>query len=330
MSQPATARLAGIDALRGIAALLVTGLHARAVFGGAFWFGKGYLAVDFFLILSGFLMVRTTEPRLAAGFAPVRFMRQRYRRMWGMVALGSAIGAPYLWLRSDGLAEFLPVFAANLALIPYPFQNLLFALNIPAWTVFFELVANAAHVAVLRRFATQILAALALVLLAATVWVGVTYGSLDVGPRPETFFAAVPRVFFAYILGMLIARCWQDGPPLPFPGWAALAIMPLAVLGSHATGWKDWTFDIAFVLIACPLAIFGGWRASGFGTLGKWSAAFAFPLFAIHLPILEGMRELGFGLWTAVATALAAAIIVTWWTTRQKPISPSTSAPSIT
>jgi peptidoglycan/LPS O-acetylase OafA/YrhL len=330
VSKSSTTRLGGIDALRGIAALLVLGLHARAVFGGAMWFGKGYLAVDFFLVLSGFLMVRTSEPRLAAGLAPLRFMVQRYRRMWGMVALGSAIGTPYLWLRSAGPTEFLPVFFANLALIPYPFQSLLFALNIPAWTVFFELVANAAHVTLLRHFATQLLAALVLALLAATIWVGIAYGSLDVGPRPSNFLAGFPRVFFAYTLGMLLARVWREEPPLPVPSWLALAILPAGVLGSHASGWTGWSFDLAFVLVACPLAIFGGWRASEFGTLGKWSAAFAFPLFAIHLPILEAMRELGVGLWPAVATALGAAIAVTWWTTRPKPISPSTSAPPIT
>ena len=46
-------RLAGLDALRGIAALLVMGLHANAVFHGLAPFSKGYLGVDFFLMLSG-------------------------------------------------------------------------------------------------------------------------------------------------------------------------------------------------------------------------------------------------------------------------------------
>ena len=107
-------RLAGLDALRGIAALLVLGLHARAVFGGAHWFSKGYLAVDFFLMLSGFLMVRSTEPRLSAGLAPLRFMVARYKRFWPMVALGSLIGVPYLWVRAAGAwDQFLPALIAN-------------------------------------------------------------------------------------------------------------------------------------------------------------------------------------------------------------------------
>ena len=36
------------------------------MFGGEFVFGRGYLGVDFFLMLSGYLMARVQEPRLAA------------------------------------------------------------------------------------------------------------------------------------------------------------------------------------------------------------------------------------------------------------------------
>ncbi len=153
MSAPA--RLAGIDALRGIAALLVVGLHTNAVFGGLGQFSKGYLGVDFFLVLSGYLMARITEPRIAAGLTAQRFIVARYKRFWGMVALGSLIGIPYLWIRAGGeWWPFLPALIANLALLPWPVANLLFAVNIPAWTIFAELVANGAHVSALRRLST--------------------------------------------------------------------------------------------------------------------------------------------------------------------------------
>lgn len=172
----AAPRLAGLDALRGIAALLVMGLHANAVFHGLEPFSKGYLGVDFFLMLSGFLMARITEPRLADGMAPQQFMVARYKRFWGMVALGSLIGLPYLWVRSG--AEwwpFLPALIANFALLPWPVANLLFALNIPAWTIFAELVANAAHVFALRRLPNTALAALTALLGGLTIWVAVAW-----------------------------------------------------------------------------------------------------------------------------------------------------------
>ena len=49
-------RLPGLEALRFVAALCILLVHTRAVFGGQPVFGRGYLAVEFFLMLSGFLM----------------------------------------------------------------------------------------------------------------------------------------------------------------------------------------------------------------------------------------------------------------------------------
>ena len=51
------------------------------------WFGiaiaaKGYLAVDLFFMLSGYVMARTYEPRMARGFSPAAFFLARYRRLW--------------------------------------------------------------------------------------------------------------------------------------------------------------------------------------------------------------------------------------------------------
>jgi hypothetical protein len=45
----------------------------------------------------------------------------RYKRFWGMVALGSLIGIPYLWIRAGGeWWPFLPALIANFALLPWP------------------------------------------------------------------------------------------------------------------------------------------------------------------------------------------------------------------
>ena len=315
MSAPA--RLHGLDALRGIAALLVVGLHAQAVFHHPHsWFSRGYLAVDFFLMLSGYLMARITEPRLAAGLGAGRFMRARYRRFWPMMALGMAIGIPFAWARAGDWQTFLPLFIANMALLPWPFDRVLFALNIPAWTIFFELLANGLHVVLLRRLGNRALSLVALALGAATIWVAMTWGSLDLGARPSNVWPAFPRVLFAYTLGILLWRWLGDRPVRPIPVWLALVAMPLAVVGSHALGWKTWQFDLAFVMLLCPAVILG---AQGLAreTRAVWlSAAVSFPLFALHLPILEAMRELGFAWQPALAAAFAAALGVTWWTNR--------------
>ncbi len=307
--------------MRGIAALCVVGLHAHAVFGGyPPYFAKGYLAVDFFLMLSGYLMARTSEPRLATGLSPLRFMAARYRRFWPMMALGSLIGVPYLWVRAGNAADFLPVLIANFLLLPWPLGRLLFALNIPAWTIFFELVANTAHVFALHRLTRRTITVLTLILLGVTIAAAMSFGSLDLGARPATFLAGFPRIFLAYLIGILLHR-WDIGLRGPAPlGWLALIIMPAAILGSWYAGISSWHFDLGFVLIVCPSAILGGLLLTRPSRLGWLSGAISFPLFAVHMPILEGMRELGFGVTSAVPAAFAGAIIILWWTNRPRRI----------
>jgi peptidoglycan/LPS O-acetylase OafA/YrhL len=316
MSAPA--RLAGLDALRGIAALLVVGLHTNAVFGGLALFSKGYLGVDFFLILSGYLMARITEPRIAAGLTPQRFIVARYKRFWGMVALGSLIGIPYLWIRAGGeWWPFLPALIANFALLPWPVANLLFALNIPAWTIFAELVANGAHVVALRRLSDRGIAALTLLLGGLTVWVAISWGNLDVGARPGHVWAAIPRVFFAYCLGIALWRWRKERALVPLPAPLVLLALPLAIVGSWWSGWQAWHFDIVFVALLCPLVISTATRLTRQTWLGWLSAAISFPLFATHLPILEAVRELGGGKELAVPLAFAVALAIVWWTNRR-------------
>ncbi|HVR91811.1 MAG TPA: acyltransferase family protein [Novosphingobium sp.] len=310
-------RLHGLDALRGIAALCVVGLHTGAVFGGFPYFAKGYLAVDFFLMLSGFMMARVTEPRLAAGLDPLRFMQGRYRRFWPIVALGSVIGIPYLWVRAGGAWDpFLPALIANFLLLPWPVANLLFALNIPVWTIFFELVANAVHVLALHRVRTRTIAVLALIALALTIYVAMRFGSLDVGARPATFLGGFPRIFLAYLIGILLWRTRGDTALSFIPGWLAMTALPAAILASWAVGWRHWSFDLAFVLAVCPLTILGALGLRRATRIGWLSAAMSFPLFAVHLPILEAARELGYGVRTAAPLAFALTALIVWWTNR--------------
>lgn len=303
--------------MRGIAALCVVGLHTNAVFGGFPWLSKGYLGVDFFLMLSGYLMTRITEPRLVAGLTAERFIVARYRRFWGMMALGSLIGVPYLWVRAGGAWDpFLPALIANLLLLPWPVANLLFALNIPAWTIFAELVANAVHVAALRLLPTPVLAGMVTVLFALTIWAASKHGSLDVGARPTNWLAAIPRVFFAYSLGMLLGRTWQHLPPIRLPAPLTLLAIPAVLIAAIWFDWRHWSFDIAFVTLLCPPVILAALQITVNNRAIWLSAAISFPLFAVHLPILEATRELGYGTGPALVIAALVTALIVWWTNR--------------
>lgn len=311
---PGQGRLPGIEALRFFAALCILLLHTRAVFGGQPVFGKGYLAVEFFLMLSGFLMAYAQETRITE---PVQFMVKRYRRLWPTMALGGLIGLPRLYLKSASGAQFAATALANFALLPAWWAPFIFALNIPAWTIFYELVANTLHVLIFRHLRTGLIWLGAAVLVPVMAWIGHHWGSFDVGARPETMLAGLPRILLAYLIGIALGRTWRNGPPVPIPSMLAIPAMP-AIL---AAGWwlgidRSWLFDLAFTIIACPLMIAGGMRLTRFhgaaGLLGRLS----FPLFAVQMPILEGAQMLGWGKWQAGLTALAGGIVAAFLTER--------------
>jgi peptidoglycan/LPS O-acetylase OafA/YrhL len=310
-------RLPGLEVLRLVAALCVLFLHTRAVFGGARWYGRGYLAVDFFLMLSGYLMARGLNGKNQPA---LRFMLRRYARLWPTMALGSVLGLPLLLIKTQGVALALGVALANLALIPVAGQNFVFPLNIPAWTIFFELVANGLHVGWLRKIGGRGALVGAAIMAVAMVFIAARHGDFDIGAKPATFLLAAPRIFLAYGLGIALQGWWGDRPVVAMPWWLAVALMPCLLPLGFWLGLGGWWWDMGFVLLGCPLMLAGGlrmrpeadWLAQRLsGRVARWAGRLAFPLFAVQMPVLQGMRYCGAGYWLGMGAALATAMAVT-------------------
>jgi len=313
MTKASSRRLPGLEVLRLVAASCVLFLHALANYGGARWFGRGYLGVDFFLMLSGFLMTRVQEERLVKGLSPWSFMIKRYARLWPMMALGGLIGLPRLFIRDHSWWDALWVATANLALLPVPGHQFVTPLNVPAWTITCELICNYAHVLVLWRVRGKWLWLLLAALLPLEIGIGVHFGYYNVGAQPANFAAGVVRTLFAYTLGIALSRWWRDGVPFPAPWWLALPLMPVLLVGATALGLWGWWYELGFVLLACPLMIAGAIGLDRGHGMAEWMGRLSFPLFALQMPILEGLRMLHGTYWQAVGLAYAVSIIAALW-----------------
>lgn len=290
-----------LDGLRGVAALVVLLFHAPASLGLRDVMARGYLMVDLFFLLSGFVLARVAEPRLAAGMGTGAFMRTRFRRLWPMIAVGVLVGAAVgllLATRSgftlDDGWRHLQWTVLALLMVPLVLRDrpgALYPLNQPHWSLLFELVANLAHAALLWRLRDRAVLALALAFGAALLAVVMVQGHNDSGPYSSNWMHAVPRLGFAYCLGIWLGRRWRpDAGGVRLPWWLALALPVMAVALVPMVPVARWIGDTVLVLVVLP-ALF--WLAACSTAPARAAPALAllgamsYPLYAVHMPVLR-------------------------------------------
>ena len=192
-----------LDGLRGLAAVVVVIFHfmeiAIADYNNNF-IAHGYLAVDFFFCLSGFVMTYAYDNRIAE-MGLITFIKLRLIRLEPLVVIGSVLGLltflldPFSNLyASYGFLQTALIFITSVFLIPYPvvserFFNL-FNLNAPAWSLFWEYVANLVYAMVLFKATKKVLAPLVLLAAAGICYVGWHSGNLAGGWGGSTFRCA--------------------------------------------------------------------------------------------------------------------------------------------
>lgn len=306
-------RIHGLDGLRGVAALSVFLFHVHIAYPEIpNWWSKGYLAVDFFMMLSGYVMARTYEARMQDGRLGVTtFFRLRYKRMWLTMFIGGLIGIPYLWRLAPSPSIFLLCLALNLALLPAPLNYQLFPLNGPGWSIFFELIANVMHAALFQRLSNLVLSVLLALLLGLLVVMVRINGNVDFGTISVHWFPALIRSLVPYIGGVLLWRNWRDQPGLPIH--PAIPFIAIPVLLGAPIAALGWAYDLVFVALVCPLLIAGGLRLKGEARWADWLGSISFPLYAVNVPALHLATMFGLGAIPALVSALVVTIALTRW-----------------
>jgi peptidoglycan/LPS O-acetylase OafA/YrhL len=293
----AAERLLTLDALRGVAATAVLLLHIGFLSGERWLAPLGFLAVDLFFMISGFVIGFAFEPKLLAGMKRRRFMALRIARLYPMLLMGLLLGgAAHLMLPANGytigwhsLGHFL--------LLPDLGGPSLFPLNGVLWTLFFELAINAAHAMVARWLTTARLALF--VLASGLIWyfAATTLGDWGAGWNSGTFFTGgFARVAWGYGSGLLLYRLMRAAPaPLP----AVSFLVPLAAAALLLAVPRQMPLRIAAsVFLFFPFIVLLGAAArvpDAARPAVRWLSALSYPLYAIHLPCLTVALWLGGG-----------------------------------
>jgi peptidoglycan/LPS O-acetylase OafA/YrhL len=285
-----------LDALRGVAATLVVVIHFASCFG---WYPQhGYLAVDMFFILSGFVLSHAYQSRLDSGRMSVPgFLRVRAIRLAPLYYLGLLAGvvvtaSTHAYAKYGvTMASHLQYFALNAFLLPVrgPSHVPPFPYNDPSWTLFLEFLVNAVHALFLRRASTGKLALVCGVAGAALVGYYVHAGHLNAGwAWPGLFTIGLARVMFSYPLGMLLYRLWSSHKArIRFPASLSLCLAAaiLAVRLPHEA-----EVALIAILVAVPAVVYlaacnepPAWLRLPFGLLGGASYA----IYVLHWPFFS-------------------------------------------
>lgn len=314
-----------LDGLRGVAALFVLWYHifegfafAEATNGeGAgiiTTLNHGHIAVDFFFILSGFVISYAYDGRWKT-MSLGNFFTRRLIRLHPMVLIGALVGVVTFVATGcekwDGTTTpasmvmlamlFTMIMIPALPGLPYEVRGNgeMFPLNGPAWSLFFEYIGNILYALFIRRLPTKALAVLTALLGIAHAWFFVGnisgYDCVGVGWTIDAANLAggLLRILFPFTMGMLLARNFK---PRKIKGafWICTTLLAAAFsvpyIATDSTASFNSLYEVLCIALFFPIIVWVG--ACGTcgdniaGRINKFLGDISYPLYIIHYPIM--------------------------------------------
>lgn len=302
-----------LDGLRGVAALTVICFHLFEAYATSHLDQKinhGYLAVDFFFILSGFVIGYAYDDRWKT-MTINDFIKRRFIRLHPMVVIGAVIGAILFYFQGCAAWDvskvsvpmLLVATVINACLIPatpgFEIRGVgeMFPLNGPSWSLLFEYIGNVLYAFYIRTMSTQALSVFVLLagfgLAAFAIWG--PYGDICVGfsLTGDNILGGSLRLLFSFSAGLLLSRVFK---PTHVKGafWiGSLSIVILSAIpriGGSENLWMNGLYDTICVVIFFPLLVYLG--ASGRTTnsittrLCTFLGDISYPLYMVHYPFI--------------------------------------------
>jgi peptidoglycan/LPS O-acetylase OafA/YrhL len=284
-----------LDGLRGIAAIAVVLFHfmemAYLDYSKNF-IGHGFLAVDFFFCLSGFVIGYAYDDRIGK-IGILEFFKSRIIRLHPLVISGSVLGLlAFLFDPFGGHPELyntgkvVLIFLSSIFMIPYPIISErsfnLFGLNAPSWSLFWEYVANIFYAVILYRIGRPLLVILTLLSATVICYIAFHSGNLMGGWGGANFWDGCARICFSFLAGLLIYRSnWIIKNNLGFAGIGILLFLSFIMPFSS---W-NWLTEPFVVLFYFPLLIALGAGAKlspGLKKICSFSGKISYPLYMTH------------------------------------------------
>ena len=297
-------RYSTLDGLRGFSAVIIALHH--------FWPAaaqSAYFSLDLFFALSGFVMVRTYEPRFGKSMGTIDFIKRRLIRFLPLYWVGLVIG---LLLYGEQVARHVPghigleaaafAFMTNIVMMPSLATGLMFPFNLPAWSLFCELVVNVAMVLWLWRLRTGSLVWLGLfsglLMAALATWHNANMppplpnhlpkSGFDAGAGWEGWYIGLARANYSFLVGMVIGRMVKP-KARPYSIIAVLTWIMLLTLQSLPIDQPHrFAFDLSSGLLIPPVLMLLGVYFDPPPQLqgvARWFGDVSFGLYMVHFPL---------------------------------------------
>lgn len=280
-----------LDALRGIVALFVVVWHSPQ-----FWstlpFGYTYLAVDIFFVLSGFVIAHAYGQKLQnKKMSRWQFFKIRAVRLYPMYLVGLILGLIAYSMGAFSLDNWILLALITLFFLPTGFLpgQTLFAFNLPAWSLFYELVVNALYGFFHRFLSQKRLLLLLLVLGASLTFIALSKNKIDFGAIAgyKNIIIAFFRSSFGILLGIFIYHFQYQIKRTPNGLVLIFVTALIGLLIVPRLTALDPLIDLLATFIIIPLGILAlsKIQANKTGHLCSFLGKISYPLYAIHYPV---------------------------------------------
>ena len=257
---------------------------------------SGYLAVDLFFLMSGFVIAHSYELRLPE-MGIKKFMLFRIIRLGPLFYLGGLLGLLRLFLLGlTGHPDIGP-----LGVVPYFFflpavpgaspNDVITPLNGPGWSLLLEIYVNLAYCILLPVLRTRTIL-LGTIVFGAALSISLATGRSG-GPRWSELDQSLLRVVFSFGCGVLLYRMRSR---IKFGNASTLPVLAAATLALMMPFSKVW--DAVFVLFISPMLVITCLRCGRQRFIARYGASSSYCIYAIHVPLLlmatGTARSLGF------------------------------------
>ena len=282
-----------LDGLRGVAAMLVVVYHLLETYASGPIDQKlnhGYLAVDFFFLLSGFVIGYAYDDRWGKLSVKDFFVR-RLVRLQPMAVMGTLVGAALFYF---GACSAFPliletpwwkvviIIIVGFFMFPTPPSMDIRgwwevnSLNGPMWSLMWEYLANILYALFIRRFSK--LGLTIFVVLASYLTIDIAFnidlfGLLSERTKyahtfiggwsvtPEQLYIGISRLLYPFFMGLLLSRL---NALIRIKGgfyWCSLfitAILVMPRIGGTEHMWMNGAYEAIVVLLLFPIIVMMG------------------------------------------------------------------------